>query len=451
MKPEESLLYSLALRHNAVLMTDALGTIQFVNEQFCNMTGFYRHELIGKNPRVLNSGFHSKEFFQTLYQTVLAGNSWSGEIRNRRKNQEIYWVRVTILPQLDQNQNLVGLLAIQTETTSQIRAETTVNQLKHRLDTLVEQAPVGVLEFSSDLHLIHNNPSAQSMLGLKETNKSIWERIIYPKDLCQSLNQCLNTQNPAQFRVTIRNTEIEELHWWVQPIPGTCFDEPGILVVMDNITQKNELIRRILAIAEDKELVLGQELHDTLGQNLAGLCLKFSKLTQNLQSKESDDLAEMKLFEAKLRESMHLVRNLAREHCAYHILDGLGSAISLMLQEAQKLRYLQTEKCNLSILDGLKHEIWLPVYRILREAVFNVIFHSKADRICITVSEDSSHYLCIMICDNGIGMVSEPKQENLGLKIAGYRADLIGAQICYGNLPEGGFFFELKVPWDKHK
>jgi diguanylate cyclase (GGDEF)-like protein/PAS domain S-box-containing protein len=103
---------------NAIVITDTNGTIEYANAKFVEVSGYLLLEVIGKTPRILNSGEHSIEFYQNLWQTIKAGRVWSGEIHNRRKDGTLYWEDCTITPVFDLSHRLVNFIAVKEDITS---------------------------------------------------------------------------------------------------------------------------------------------------------------------------------------------------------------------------------------------------------------------------------------------------------------------------------------------
>ncbi|MCB9799625.1 MAG: diguanylate cyclase [Candidatus Omnitrophica bacterium] len=81
-----------------VVLTDTQGKIHYVNREFCQRSGYSKEELIGENPRLLKSGITPPEVHQHLWETILSGNVWQGDLTNCRKNGEIYVESITITP-----------------------------------------------------------------------------------------------------------------------------------------------------------------------------------------------------------------------------------------------------------------------------------------------------------------------------------------------------------------
>lgn len=132
-----------ALEQSSIIaFTDKRGIITNVNSKFCEISGYSKQELIGKTHRIVNSGYHSKDFFRNVWQTIEKGEIWKGEIRNKRKDGSYYWVDTTIVPFLDKNNKPYQYLAIRNDITEKKRTE----EVLHRQDKLaaIGQLAAGV-------------------------------------------------------------------------------------------------------------------------------------------------------------------------------------------------------------------------------------------------------------------------------------------------------------------
>lgn len=118
----------------SVMITDASGHIEYVNPKFTETTGYDFEEVKGKSPNILNSGEHSPVFFQQLWETIKSGKDWAGEIRNKRKNGEIYWESELISPIVDQNEEIVNFISIREDITEQKRMLKEVVEAKEKAE-----------------------------------------------------------------------------------------------------------------------------------------------------------------------------------------------------------------------------------------------------------------------------------------------------------------------------
>jgi PAS domain S-box-containing protein len=108
--------------------TNSKGNITFVNENFCAITGYTEQELLGENHRLLSSKYHSREFFIDMWRTITNGQIWRGEICNRAKNGDLYWVSSTIVPILNnQTTEIEKYVSIRFDITEQKNFELKAN------------------------------------------------------------------------------------------------------------------------------------------------------------------------------------------------------------------------------------------------------------------------------------------------------------------------------------
>ena len=96
----------------SVLITDLEGNIEYVNPEFCKITGYRAEEVVGKNPRILKSGHTPEAQFKNMWNAITTGQSWSGELYNRKKNGDLFWENVTISPVKNQQGESTHYLAI---------------------------------------------------------------------------------------------------------------------------------------------------------------------------------------------------------------------------------------------------------------------------------------------------------------------------------------------------
>jgi PAS domain S-box-containing protein len=153
--------------HAIVSVTDVYGNITYVNDLFCQVSGYGRAELIGQNHRLLKSGRHDAAFYGEMWSRLANGQIWQGEVCNRRKDGSCYWVRGTIVPFAGEDGLPYQYVSVRTDVTEIKQAEEELRLFGQALESSVDGIAIADAR-KPDIPLIYVNPAFVRMTGYRQ-------------------------------------------------------------------------------------------------------------------------------------------------------------------------------------------------------------------------------------------------------------------------------------------
>lgn len=162
--------YRAALIESSIVsITDRYGRIKYVNDNFCKISKYAAHELIGQDHRLLNSGYHDKAHIQNFWATITSGKIWRGEFCNRAKDGKLYWVDNTIVPFLDADGKPYQYVSIRNDITDRKRSEEQLRKSEKQFREFFELAPEAIFILDGDTGRFNDfNENALKLLGVSE-------------------------------------------------------------------------------------------------------------------------------------------------------------------------------------------------------------------------------------------------------------------------------------------
>jgi len=261
----QSLLYKREREHQAldqhaiVSIADAAGNITYVNDKFCEISGYSRDELLGANHRIVKSGEHPPEFYQQLWDTISSGQFWQGTLCNRRRDGSHYWVASTITPFMDASGKPYQYVSIRTDITSTKLVEAELKLSRERLRRGQIFANIGTWDWNIKSGELVWSERIAPLFGYAEgdleTSYDNFLNAIHPDDqqlVIDAVNDCLVNDSPydIEHRVVWPDGTVR----WLQERGAVLRNKQGEAVQMLGVVQDiDERKRTEQALAESEQ------------------------------------------------------------------------------------------------------------------------------------------------------------------------------------------------------
>ncbi|MFA4134402.1 MULTISPECIES: EAL domain-containing protein [unclassified Brevibacillus] len=251
-----------ALDQSTILaITDHKGIILRANEQFCRISKYERSELIGKDHRILNSGYHPKGFFKEMWSCIRSGQVWRGEIRNRAKDDSYYWVDTTIVPFKNQAGEIYQYLSIRSDITDRKQMEDELKRSEEKYRIIAEN--------TSDIISIINLDG--EFLYLSPSHKRVWEHTV-PDEEIHNLFEWIVEEDRDIFAYAIQHAFSTRKEYMVECRINTqrndvIWTESKINPIMDeegNVTKLLLITRDVTDRKQSEETIHHLAYHDAL-------------------------------------------------------------------------------------------------------------------------------------------------------------------------------------------
>jgi PAS domain S-box-containing protein len=272
----------------------------------------------------------------------------------------------------------------------------------------------------------------------------------YEQELADILQDLARGRKVVNHETVRRKQDdsLVEVALTVSPVRDAAGKVTGGSVIARDITERRRLEKEVLEISAEERRRIGHELHDGLGQYLAGIAFRAKALEEALAAEGSPHSAAAKEITAFVSNAISQTRSLARGFDPIEVeRSGLLAALQHLLEETRQffnihcLFHCRPEELPMDAPTGLA------LYRIAQEAIHNAITHGNARQIDIELAADAGR-LCLRIRDDGSGFQTDtPHPTGMGLRVMGYRARSIGARLSLSSQPGQGTEIRCELPF----
>lgn len=469
----------------SIVITNPDGDIEYINEKFCEVTGYSKKEIIGKNPRILKSGNHNKEFYEELWDTILSGKVWNGEILNKKKNKELYWESASISSLFNKSGDITSFIAVKEDITERKKAEKEILLLANSLKSVNECLSItdmnGKIIFVNKSFIETYGYSEKELIG--KHISVFWSDKNKPEKVLEILSSTIKRRWYGEL-INIRKDGTEfPITLSTAPIIDKDNNTIALIGVVNDIT---ELKRRQKELVEAKEKAeesskikshfLALMSHE-LRTPLAGI-LGFSEiLSDEVKDTELKEFSQS-IFKAgtRLKNTLNAILDISKISIENKQIDFIKIDITERVRliansfkdEANlkrlELHYLKQNAPLFGKIDKTMFDI------VLNNIISNAIKYTNEGSVKVKTSlknENKIKWIAIEVKDTGIGIrkdkidiifdefrqVDEGMARNfegvgLGLTIAKKYVEILNGQITVASQPGKGSTFTVKIPLD---
>ncbi|MDD4604512.1 MAG: PAS domain S-box protein [Bacteroidales bacterium] len=330
------LLYD-AINHapSSVIITDKDGIILFVNPKFEEVTGYKSEEAVGQNPRIMKSGKHDKIFYQTLWDTILKGKEWKGEMINKKKNGELYWEQVSISPILNDTGEIMHFVALKHDITKAKEHEEQLQKSENWYKSIFEYTGTAACILDANMIILMVNSKFVEISGFTKEElegKKSWLDFLIKEELDKILGYHKERRNPgkhppSQYECNFINKKgkISNVLLSVGLIKGT---DKSVVSLLDT-TQQKKILEELKASEEKFRLISTSAQDGIIMINQRGQVIYWNPAAEKIFGYTSEEAQLCDVHKLISPPNYHQQQNFAFEHFKFH---GEGSALGNTLE-----------------------------------------------------------------------------------------------------------------------
>ena len=514
---------------DGILIADPTGNILWVNPALIHMSGYSEDELVGQSTNVFKSDVQNQEYYRHMWDTILAGQKWQGEITNRHKDGSLYIEDQTIAPVCGESGKISHFIAVKHDITRQKQDEAELerrnlelqilsqNERKQRKLAETLRASAQALTQSLDLDTVIRTllkhlralvqaDTASAIFQGGETFLEVRAVDGYENwtDPAQLLSIKIEIETSALFQrlLSTRRTLLipdtdEEPDWvaypgtepihnrmylpvliedrligviglgkvevgyfteehvqWAEALTGQAAVALQNAWLFEQVRAGRErlqfLSRRLVEVQESERRYIARELHDHAGQNLTSLMLGLGTVEKEADNPEfvRTRTAELKTMTDHVLEDLHRLAINLRPASLDHL--GLTAALEQLIKAFQQDTHLHIKLKTVGFNEDerLPQEIETTLYRLVQEALTNVVRHARASRVDV-VLERREDVMLVIVEDDGRGFDFSlvKKEGHLGLLGIQERAEMLGGSLTVESKPGTGTTLFVEVPY----
>lgn len=424
-----------------------------VNEKLCEIVGYSRDELLRKTFQEIT---HPDDVAPDVAQTerLLAGEiaNYTIEKRYVRKDGSAVWVSLTGSLVRDAAGAPDYCVAVVKDVTARREAEARLRESEQRIRAIVETATDAIVTVGPDGRVLSFNPAAERMFGYaagEAVGREVRLLVAPPeggdfgRDRPWPNGTGVRPDTGRVFELLGRRRTGETFP--VELTVGEVAEGRLFTGIIRDVSDQKTLQEQVLAVAEQEQRRIGQDLHDDIGQEITGLRLTAETLAESLEEAASPD--------AKL--AARLVEALGRTHRKVRVLSqglvpleidsgGLPSALAELTARVQGFGGVRCSFETAAGVSACEGRVATQLYRIAQEAVSNAVRHARASHIRVSLGSDGD-IVTLRVRDDGAGFGPDAARQGSGLRIMRYRASLIRATLTVGAAGGGGTEMTCRV------